>query len=156
MLDIPTAKVDAILASEPSATVLQRLCDLMQAEVPRYDWFGFYIVVPGTDELVLGPFAGADTDHVRIRFGQGICGQAAERKESFVVDDVNAQSNYLACSIHVKSEIVVPVFRDGEVIAEIDIDSHSVAAFGDEDRAYLEGLAKRLVPFIPDIPADAT
>lgn len=122
---------------------LGELCDFLRTQLPHYNWFGFYIAERGKRELFLGPFAGEPTEHVRIAFGRGICGQAAERAETFVVDDVSAASNYLACSLKVKSEIVVPVLAPGgtEVIGEIDIDSHRAAAFGEEDRAFLERLA---------------
>jgi L-methionine (R)-S-oxide reductase len=122
---------------------LQALCELMKARISRYDWFGFYVARRGEALLDLGPYAGESTEHVLIPFGRGICGQAADRRETFVVDDVSAASNYLACSLSVKSEIVVPVMdpERGDVAGEIDIDSHSVAAFGAEDRAFLERLA---------------
>jgi L-methionine (R)-S-oxide reductase len=129
---------------------LQRLCDFLKERVPHYDWFGFYIARRSERLLDLGPFAGESTEHVLIPFGKGICGQAADSGDTFVVDDVSAASNYLACSLKVKSEIVVPVLSpDGgvtpRVIAgEVDIDSHGVAAFSPEDRAFLERLALRI------------
>lgn len=135
----------------PRSVGLQLVCDLLHREVPHYDWFGFYIAVPAERMLVLGPYQGDSTDHVRIPYGRGICGQAAERKDTFVVDDVSAQDNYLACSIHVRSEIVVPVFSDHAVIAEIDIDSHRIGAFSLEDRKFLEKLAVMVAPHIPDL-----
>jgi GAF domain-containing protein len=116
--------------------------------VARYDWFGFYVARRAEALLDLGPFVGEPSDHVLIPFGRGICGQAAESGETFVVDDVSSASNYLACSLKVRSEIVVPVFAplkpgsgEREFLGEIDIDSHEVAAFGAEDREFLEGLA---------------
>ena len=121
---------------------LQSICDLLRARVPHYDWVGFYVADAPTKTLRLGPFSGAPTQHARIAFGQGICGQAAERKETFVVRDVSRESNYLSCSIHVKSEIVAPVMRDGEVVAELDVDSHTPDAFSEEDRAFLEQVAR--------------
>lgn len=133
----------------PRNVGLQLVCDLLHREVPHYDWFGFYIAVPEERMLVLGPYQGEATEHVRIPYGRGICGQAAERESTFLVDDVAAQENYLACSIHVRSEIVVPVFRDGAVIAEIDIDSHTRGAFSDSDRAFLESLAADAAPHVP-------
>jgi L-methionine (R)-S-oxide reductase len=122
---------------------LESLCRLMKARVPHYDWFGFYIARRGEPLLDLGPYAGEPTEHVLIPFGRGICGQAAETGATFVVDDVSSASNYLACSLKVKSEIVVPVMdpKSGDVAGEIDIDSHKVAAFTAEDRAFLERLA---------------
>jgi GAF domain-containing protein len=119
----------------------QAVCDLLRDRVPHYDWVGFYLVDPGSPrELVLGPFAGEPTEHVRIAFGRGICGQAAEREETFVVQDVSEQINYLSCSVHVKSEIVLPVFKDGELVGELDIDSHAVAPFTDADESFLEAV----------------
>jgi L-methionine (R)-S-oxide reductase len=122
---------------------LEALCSLMKLRVPHYDWFGFYIARRAERILDLGPYVGESTEHTTIPFGRGICGQAAESGETFVVDDVSAASNYLACSLKVKSEIVVPVLApaSGETVGEIDIDSHTVAAFTGEDRAFLERLA---------------
>jgi GAF domain-containing protein len=120
---------------------LQNICDLLRKSVPHYDWVGFYVADAPTKTLRLGPFSGAPTQHARIAFGQGICGQAAERKETFVVRDVSKEANYLSCSVHVKSEIVVPVMRDGEVVAELDIDSHTRDVFTAKDRVFLEKVA---------------
>ncbi len=114
----------------------QRLCILLRSSVPQYDWVGFYMVEG--DELVLGPYSGAPTEHTRIPIGKGICGQAAQSEDTFIVPDVSGQDNYLACSIDVKSEVVVPLFKNGAVVGELDIDSHSLDAFGDEDREFLE------------------
>jgi L-methionine (R)-S-oxide reductase len=120
---------------------LAALCELLNARIPHYDWFGFYIARRSERLLDLGPYVGEPTDHVLIHFGRGICGQAAERGETFLVDDVSSAPNYLACSLKVKSEIVVPVFFAGRLVGEIDIDSHTMAAFKPEDRAFLERLA---------------
>ena len=120
---------------------LRKICDLLRAGVPRYNWVDFYVADARAKTLRLGPFAGAPTEHTRIAFGQGICGQAAERKQTFLVPDVSKETNYLSCSIHVKSEIVVPVMRDGEAVAELDIDSHTRNAFSGQDRAFLEQVA---------------
>jgi GAF domain-containing protein len=132
---------------------LQALCAFLHDRVPHYDWFGFYIARRSESLLDLGPFAGENTEHVLIPFGRGICGQAAASRETFVVDDVSAASNYLACSLKVKSEIVVPVLDpvSGDVGGEIDIDSHEVAAFGPEDRAFLERLALRVAADVGSI-----
>jgi GAF domain-containing protein len=146
-------EIDGILANSNRALTkggarerLQALCDWMRERVPHYDWFGFYVARKSEPLLDLGPFAGEQTEHVLIPFGRGICGQAAQSREIFLVDDVSAASNYLACSLKVKSEIVVPVMEpaSGEVAGEIDIDSHTVAAFGSEDRAFLEELAAKV------------
>lgn len=128
----------AARSSEDPRVVLKSVCDLLKDKVPYYDWVGFYLTNPDAErELVLGPFAGAPTEHVRISFGQGICGQAAERKQTYVVPDVSKETNYLSCSPTVKSEIVLPILKEGEVMGELDIDSHTVDAFSEEDRAFL-------------------
>jgi GAF domain-containing protein len=94
------------------------------------------------ETLVLGPFAGEPTPHVRIPLDQGICGAAAASRATIVVEDVNADPRYLSCSIKTRSEIVVPIFVDGKVVGEIDIDSHAPAAFTDDDRDFLEKVAR--------------
>jgi GAF domain-containing protein len=140
-------EVDAILIRQVDAAErLQNLCDYLKARVAHYNWFGLYIARRAEALLDLGPYAGEATSHTLIPFGRGICGQAAESGATFVVDDVSLASNYLACSLKVKSEIVVPVFSpvSGDVAGEIDIDSHEVAAFSSEDRAFLERLARRV------------
>jgi GAF domain-containing protein len=139
------ARAEALLAGEGSRDAkLQALCELVRSELAGYDWVGFYLVDPErARELVLGPFAGDPTEHRRIPFGQGICGQAAERRETFVVEDVSLESNYLSCGAAVKSEIVVPLFAAGELVGELDIDSHDVARFDDQDRRFCEALALR-------------
>ncbi|MCX7995464.1 MAG: GAF domain-containing protein [candidate division WOR-3 bacterium] len=120
---------------------LTKICKLLKDSVPYYNWVGFYVADNEKRELNLGPYIGEPTEHTRIPFGRGICGQAAERRETFVVQDVSKETNYLACSLKVKSEIVVPVFKDDKVVAEIDIDSHELAPFTEEDKEFLEKLA---------------
>ncbi len=128
----------AIREEEVPRDGLQAICDLLKEDVPYYDWVGFYLTDPDAErELVLGPFSGAPTEHTRIAFGQGICGQAAERKQTFVVPDVSKETNYLSCSPTVKSEIVLPILKEERVMGELDIDSHTVDAFSEEDRAFL-------------------
>lgn len=138
------AQARALLAAEgPREETAANLCRLLRERVPHYDWVGFYLVRPGK-KLVLGPYAGAPTEHRTIGFGRGVCGQAAEKRETIVVQDVCAESNYLACSTAVKSEIVVPVFKEGELAAVIDIDSHRPAPFTPEDSGFLEQLCAGL------------
>ena len=128
-------KVDGILhGTQNRDEKLYAVCELLEKEVAHYDWVGFYLVDPEkARELVLGPFVGAPTEHTNIAFGQGICGQAADTEMTFVIQDVTAETNYLSCSPHVKSEIVVPIFKDGVVAGEIDIDSHVIEPFTDDD-----------------------
>ncbi len=127
----------------PPEAKLQAVCDLLRSEVRDYHWVGYYLVDRDSEqELVLGPFAGEPTEHTRIRFGQGICGQAASTLEVFVVDDVEAESNYLSCSPHVRSEFVAPVAYRGKLVGELDLDSHTPAAFGGEDSVFLKWVAE--------------
>ncbi|MGB6384658.1 MAG: GAF domain-containing protein [Terriglobales bacterium] len=117
---------------------------LLNKEMLKYNWVGFYMLEPGTDPpvLVLGHYQGAMTPHTRIPLNQGICGAAASSGKTVVVDDVNSDPRYLACSLETKSEIVVPVFVRGQVAGELDIDSHFPAAFGAEDRELVEYCAQ--------------
>lgn len=122
---------------------LLMICKLLKNNVPYYDWVGFYIVDnKSKEELILGPYEGEPTEHVRISFGEGICGQAAGRKDTFIVQDVSKEVNYLSCSPEVKSEIVIPLIKDGEIIGELDIDSHKLSPFTEEDRKFLEEVAR--------------
>ncbi len=117
---------------------LEEICELLRSNVDHYDWVGFYFKNGDKRELKLGPYAGAPTDHTTIPFGKGICGQVAESNKNFVVPDVAAQDNYIACSITVKSEIVVPLFVNGENVGQIDIDSNTLDPFTAEDEHFLE------------------
>jgi len=133
-------KLKSILGNkdQPVDARLEQVCLLLQKSNPAYDWVGFYFADVEKKELHLGPFAGAPTDHTVIPFGKGICGQVAESSENFVVPDVEAQDNYIACGIDVRSEIVVPLFVGGQNIGQIDIDSHTPDAFGEADERLLE------------------
>lgn len=124
--------------SESFDVRLQKICVLLKESVPHYDWVGFYFKNGDKLELKLGPYAGAPTDHTIIPFGKGICGQVAVSNQNFVVPDVKAQDNYIACSITVKAEIVVPLFLNGENVGQIDIDSNTPDPFTEEDERFLE------------------
>jgi len=117
---------------------LQQLCDFLQTKIAHYDWVGFYFANHDTQTLHLQTFAGDPTDHTTIPFGKGICGQVAVSDKNFVVGDVHAQDNYIACSIHVKSEIVVPLFKNDKNIGQIDIDSRLLNPFTEADERFLE------------------
>ncbi|HEY2857900.1 MAG TPA: GAF domain-containing protein [Terracidiphilus sp.] len=122
---------------------LQEFCVGIIAErLPYYNWVGFYMLDPRDEEvLVLGPFRGAPTEHVRIPVNEGICGAAVAQGETVIVEDVTADPRYLACSLETRSEIVVPIRVHGNVVGEIDIDSHELNAFGPGDRSFLEECA---------------
>jgi L-methionine (R)-S-oxide reductase len=133
------------------AEVQTFLVEAISRKLPYYNWTGFYMLDPrdpGT--LVLGPFRGAPTEHIRIPVHEGICGAAVAQNETVIVDDVNADPRYLACSLETKSEIVVPIRAHGTVVGEIDIDSHDLAAFRDKDRHFLECCAELIGQFMED------
>lgn len=117
---------------------LLAICQLLTDSVSYYNWVGFYFANHETQTLHLGPYVGAPTDHTVIPFGKGICGQVAVSNSNFVVPDVSAQDNYIACSFTVKSEIVVPLFVNGVNIGQIDIDSHEIDPFTETDERFLE------------------
>ena len=116
----------------------QQICQLLHDNVLHYNWVGFYFANHDTQTLHLGAYVGEPTDHTVIPFGKGICGQVAESNTNFVVPDVAAQDNYIACSITVKSEIVVPLFVRGQNIGQIDIDSNTIDPFTAHDERFLE------------------
>jgi GAF domain-containing protein len=121
---------------------MRRVVTVLKARIPFYSWVGIYQLVG--DELVLGPYLGKPSPHTRIPLGRGICGAAATDKATIIVDDVNSDPRYLACSADTRSEIVVPVMRGSTVLAEIDVDSDTPAAFGDRDRRLLNAAAAML------------
>jgi len=135
--------VNELLPEIEAAQDLQAVVDLLHDRVAHYSWVGVYLVEG--DDLVLGPWNGPEaTGHVRIPVGQGVCGAAAASGKTEVVDDVNADPRYLACFASTRSEIVVPISREGRVVGEIDIDSDQPAAFGDADREFLERVAESI------------
>lgn len=140
------SSVALILENEKSSFELKlnNICELLQRKISYYDWVGFYFAQPKTKTLHLKVFAGIPTEHTVIPFGKGICGQVAVSNENFVVDDIHTQKNYIACSIDVKSEIVIPLFLKGENIGQIDIDSNTLNAFKEEDINFLEELNKQI------------
>ena len=117
---------------------LKTLCQFLTDSIDYYNWVGFYFANHENKTLHLGPYVGAETDHTVIPFGKGICGQVAVSNQNFVVPDVAAQDNYIACSFTVKSEIVVPLFANGINIGQIDIDSHVLNPFSEADEFFLE------------------
>jgi L-methionine (R)-S-oxide reductase len=124
--------------------LMEGITVLLNKEMLKYNWVGFYMLEAGADPpmLVLGHYQGAMTPHTRIPLNLGICGAAASSGKTVVVDDVKVDRRYLACSLETKSEIVVPIFVRGKVGGELDIDSHFVSAFADEDRELVEYCAR--------------
>lgn len=133
----------SVILQSPSNDIndkLLKICQLLDNEISYFNWTGFYFRNGEKDELILGPYVGAETDHTIIPYGKGICGQVAVSGQTFVVPNVNEQDNYLSCSIDTKAEIVVPIFKNGENVGQIDIDSHSIDPFTKEDQELLEWL----------------
>ncbi len=119
---------------------LLEAAELINRYFPHYTWVGFYFLKDG--KLHVGPYIGKPTPHVVIELDKGICGAAVSQEETVVVDDVNADPRYLACSLETRSEIVIPIKVSGEIIGELDIDSDRLAAFGDPDRELLEQVSE--------------
>jgi len=133
-----------VQSSQTRDEKLMAICQLLHESVPYYHWVGFYIADCRKKELNLGPFVGVPTEHVKIPFGRGVCGQAAETLDMIVVQNVDLESNYISCGIDVKSEIVVPVFKDGRFVAELDIDSHAEHPFTEKDKVLLKNLCRQI------------
>lgn len=146
---------DQLAQSAPTVEDLMTLIvGRLKERLPHYDWVGFYMVETGDpDMLVLGPYVGAPTPHTRIPLNQGICGAAASSGETIVVDDVHADPRYLACSVETRSEIVAPVFMNGKVVGELDIDSHTPTAFGPDDRELVEHCASLVGRYLERVAA---
>ena len=132
----------AVQKTGDRAAAMDAVVDLLKQRVPDYTWVGIYLM--DGDELVLGPYRGKPSPHTRIPLGRGICGAAATEKATIIVDDVNADPRYLACSLETRSEIVVPIIKGSTVLGEIDIDSDRPAAFTSDDKTLLEQVASVL------------
>lgn len=136
------AAADGLTAGEADSVAnMANVAALLWEFLPDVNWTGFYRAVDGA--LVLGPFAGRPAC-IRIPFGQGVCGTAADTRESQLVPDVHAFPGHIACDAASRSELVVPVLRDGAVVAVIDLDSPSPARFDAEDQQGIEALASLL------------
>jgi L-methionine (R)-S-oxide reductase len=133
---------DALTADEPDGIAnMANIAALLWEYLPDVNWTGFYRMVDG--ELVLGPFQGKAAC-IRIALGDGVCGTAAARAATQLVADVHAFPGHIACDANSASELVVPVQRDGHVIAVIDLDSPSLNRFDKDDAAGIEALAEML------------
>jgi GAF domain-containing protein len=134
--------------------LMERIVSLLHERMPSYHWVGFYMLDTSVTPpmLQLGAFRGAATPHTRIPLNEGICGAAASTGQTVIVDDVNSDPRYLACSIETKSEIVAPVFVRGNVAGELDIDSHFPAAFKEKDRELVEYCASLVGKLLDTVP----
>jgi len=137
-LDVTTMKKDDYLLEIAKA---------INHHFPNYNWVGFYFLKDG--RLHIGPYIGAPTPHTVIDLDKGICGAAVSQGETVVVDDVNADPRFLACSLTTKSEIVIPIRINGEIIGELDIDSDTLSAFSNDDRVQLEAAVVYLEAQLP-------
>jgi len=153
-MSLVLSQIRQLASVAPTLESLQKgMVDSIVRHLPYCNWTGFYMLDPADPEtLILGPFVGDPTPHVRIPVTQGICGAAVASGKTVIVDDVNADPRYLSCSIETKSEIVVPIYAHGVVVGEIDIDSHNSAAFTETDRAFLEELARVVGVYMEEHP----
>ena len=137
--------IDTIISDLDSRDdILQKISDLLSEKVEHYDWVGFYIVDDSGENLILGPYVGEATDHVKIAFGKGVCGQVADSQTSLIIQDISLEDNYLSCSSDVQAEVVFPIIKDDKIVAELDIDSHAIAPFTELDTQLLEGICEKL------------
>ena len=141
-------QIRALIAEAPGPeAAAQRVVEELHNRFAHYDWVGIYWVDAPVNELVLGPWIGPEaTEHTRIPIGAGICGAAAASGQTEIVDDVNADPRYLACFVTTRSEIVVPILHDGQVVGEIDIDGSDASAYDETDARFLEEVAAYLAP----------
>src|ERR1035437_982277 len=133
-----------VTSGEMRSEILLSVCKLLKDNIYHFDWVGFYILDVSGSKLVLETFAGKPTEHTVIPVGKGVCGQVAEPKMPKIVQDVNQEGNYIACSIDAQSEIVVPILKGDKFVAEIDIDSHSPAPFTVDDEKFLTAVCQIL------------
>lgn len=136
LLDAITKEMDA----GPIQKSLLKICESLNQNVKSFDWVGFYIMNHESNTLHLACYVGEETEHNIIPFGKGICGQVADSGQTFLVEDISKEGNYIACSINVKSEIVIPIYENKKLLAQLDIDSHTIRAFGKEEQEFLESL----------------
>ncbi|NCO63930.1 MAG: GAF domain-containing protein [Flavobacteriales bacterium] len=143
-------QIEAIVSKQekPIEQRLLNICEVLEKNISYYNWVGFYFRNGLKEELILGPYVGAPTNHTVIPFGKGICGQVAVSNKNFVVPDVAAQDNYIACSITVKAEIVIPIFVNGKNIGQIDIDSNTPDPFTEADERFLEFVCAKVATIL--------
>ena len=135
-------QIKKILSKNPS-NFLQKIVDFLCDNFEKYNWVGIYTVK--RDNLILGPWKGPKaTEHTRIPIGKGICGAAAETGKTEIIKDVKEDNRYLSCFLSTKSEIVVPIRKNGIIIGEIDIDSDKKDAFTNQDKIFLEKIVDML------------
>ncbi len=138
--------IDQVLDLNGSPEViLQSTIDLLHSTMPGWNWVGIYFL--RGDQLILGPFKGAPTEHKQIKVGDGVCGSAVKDNENKIVDDVTKVENYIACTPETKSEIVVLIKYQDEVVAQFDVDSDKEANFTAQDEEFLTEIAELVGPY---------
>jgi GAF domain-containing protein len=136
-------RIDSAIATTKGRDSRDIMVKMLNSSVPTYSWVGIY-TVEGKD-LVLDAWSGpAATEHTHIPIGQGVCGFAAKAGRTEIVSDVSKDPRYLQCFLSTRAEIVVPIFREGAIVGEIDIDSDHLDAFSSLDREFLEAVAKKV------------
>ena len=137
------AQLDALLTDETNALAnLSNASALLNQALPRSVFAGFYLY--DQSELILGPFQGG-VSCVHIALGKGVCGEAAQKQETIIVEDVHQHANYISCDSRAMSEIVVPMVKDGQLLGVLDLDSEIVADYDQLDQAYLEQFVSLLL-----------
>jgi len=146
-MDYEKAENEIIGIASKSSNVLEKVVDYLYENFNHYSWVGIY-VVEGND-LLLGPWRGERaTEHTKISIGTGVCGSAAQSGNVEIVPDVSKDERYLSCFVSTRSEIVVPIKKNGTIIGEIDIDSDALNAFDKKDALFLEKIADMLTSHI--------
>lgn len=144
IIDLQNKIIHIINGTQTIDIKLQEICDFLRSEIRHFDWVGFYFRNGEKLELKLAQFSGTPTEHTVIPFGKGICGQVALSNENFIVQDVSEQDNYISCGLDVKSEIVIPIFKNEINIGQIDIDSHHRSPFTKSDEKLLEFICEQV------------
>ncbi|MEO8446280.1 MAG: GAF domain-containing protein [bacterium] len=139
-------QIDALISEEKNFIAnLANIASALKYSMDKFLWVGFYLVYPENEnELVLGPFQGMVACN-RMAFGKGVCGAAAEKRETIIVEDVDKFPGHIVCDALSKSEIVVPVIKENKVRGVLDIDSGVLNNFDDTDKKYLETLIKNII-----------
>lgn len=146
----------AVVSGASDEKALEEIVRNLRENIPPWDWVGFYLMAGGSPDgpLVLGPYAGEHTDTTRIEVGDGVCGTAVAEDANQIVEDVRELDNYIACSLHTRSEIVVLIRHEGRVVGQFDLDSDTKGAFTQEDETFLEELAGIVAPRCASLAAN--
>jgi L-methionine (R)-S-oxide reductase len=139
-----------LATTAPTAnSLMEQMARRLHEKMTRYNWTGFYLVDPAdSNYLIVGPYAGSFTPNTRIPLDRGLCGAAATTSKVIVVQDVSADPRYLAGSSLVKSEIVVPIFVNKKLAAELDIESYFANTFTSTEQQFIESCAQVLATYL--------